>query len=291
MGAFRFSIRDLLIFTAFIAAGFAAMLNANSLWASLMTGLVLLVLLTALLAAILRGKRSRPFWIGFTIFGTAYFMLTNWNGLSLQLPTTSALQEIYGQVANVNWAVTPSYPGGGMTYYPIPSPPVLTPYPAYPTTPYQPVVSAPPVVIVEEEEDEVEEWVEEDGASPVDAGAVTQPPTLDPYTTPRVTTDLADLKAEEVEEDDSEMDDAEDGSVDDDGSLQPVAVANTPASAAATYPSPSVAYLPGTTGPSYSPPDYQSFLKIGHSVFTIVFALFGGFLAGLLVVKEKDASD
>jgi membrane associated rhomboid family serine protease len=71
----RFSIRQLLIATAFIAAGIVALLNATPAIAATAIGLLLAVLGAAVLLALFRDAERRAFWIGFAVIGWLYFVL------------------------------------------------------------------------------------------------------------------------------------------------------------------------------------------------------------------------
>jgi hypothetical protein len=71
----RFSIRQLLLATAFIATGCCALLNASSWVAAAFLGGVTLLLSAAVLFAIYRDGERRAYWIGFTVLGWTYLFL------------------------------------------------------------------------------------------------------------------------------------------------------------------------------------------------------------------------
>ena len=71
----RFSIRQLLLATAFIAAGCFALLNASAWVSAAMFCGVALLLSAAILFAIYRDGERRAYWIGFGVFGGLYLFL------------------------------------------------------------------------------------------------------------------------------------------------------------------------------------------------------------------------
>jgi hypothetical protein len=71
----RFSIRQLLATTAFIAVGCCALLNASAWVASALFCGVTLILSAAVLFAIYREAERRAFWIGFAVLGWTYLFL------------------------------------------------------------------------------------------------------------------------------------------------------------------------------------------------------------------------
>lgn len=74
-GLLRFSIRNLLVWTAAIALGCVALRSASPGWVSAMLGLTLLVLAAATLLAVFRQGTDRAHWIGFAAFGWLYLLL------------------------------------------------------------------------------------------------------------------------------------------------------------------------------------------------------------------------
>lgn len=70
----RFSIRQLLAFTALVAVACIALLNPSVCAASLL-GLVTLILAATVLLAIFRKEEQRAYWIGFACFGWLYLLI------------------------------------------------------------------------------------------------------------------------------------------------------------------------------------------------------------------------
>src|SRR5688500_712555 len=101
----RFSIRQLLLATAFIAVGCFALLNASA-WvaAALFCGLTL-ILSAAVLFAIYRDGERRAFWIGFAVLGWVYLFLCfsgflsatslSWHGNITALLTGALYDRVY----------------------------------------------------------------------------------------------------------------------------------------------------------------------------------------------------
>jgi len=90
---FRFSLLHFLIVITLLAVGFAALVSGSRIAASGAYSLYLALICLALAGAIaIRGER-RPFWIGFAVFGWAYFLFAfdsgsqspqrNWSSLWL----------------------------------------------------------------------------------------------------------------------------------------------------------------------------------------------------------------
>ena len=74
-GLLRFSIRQLLIWTAVIALGCVALRSASAGWVAAILAIVLLILATATLLAVFRQGADRAQWIGFGVFGWLYWLL------------------------------------------------------------------------------------------------------------------------------------------------------------------------------------------------------------------------
>jgi hypothetical protein len=73
MGGLRFSIASLLIALAVIGGGLAALRAESPTLAGLLTLAVIGVILAAVLGTVCRAERSRCFWLGVALFGSAYF--------------------------------------------------------------------------------------------------------------------------------------------------------------------------------------------------------------------------
>jgi hypothetical protein len=87
----RITIATLLDIVAFVAVAFASVLHPTDAWDSGVFGLLLLVLLTSKLLAVHRAGARRSFWLGFSLFGWAYFGLSLVPPIEARLPTTKTL--------------------------------------------------------------------------------------------------------------------------------------------------------------------------------------------------------
>ena len=78
----RFSIRALLALILFIGVGIAALRGATAIWASVMILAALGAVCAATVGAALIQGAARPAWLGFAVFGWAYFLLclSPWGG-------------------------------------------------------------------------------------------------------------------------------------------------------------------------------------------------------------------
>jgi hypothetical protein len=81
MMRYRTSIAGLMLFTLLIGMGTASLLNASRLWASLIPTLTTMLLLAAILGVTYRTGENRAPWVGFTIFGWGYVLLSVSGGL------------------------------------------------------------------------------------------------------------------------------------------------------------------------------------------------------------------
>jgi outer membrane protein assembly factor BamD (BamD/ComL family) len=95
MSRFRFRITSLLTLVLISSVGFAALREANDLWASFVLSLTLGALLVSVVLVIHRRETNRAVWIGFAFFGWAYFGLTSIPSVSSRLLTTKALASLY----------------------------------------------------------------------------------------------------------------------------------------------------------------------------------------------------
>jgi hypothetical protein len=91
MRRFRFSIASLLALVVFVAVGLAALQAASDVWDGGVFALTLLTLLTATLLAVHRRGRERAFWMGFTLFGSAYLVASLVPNVEPRLPSTRGL--------------------------------------------------------------------------------------------------------------------------------------------------------------------------------------------------------
>ena len=97
-----FSIKGLLTAVTVIAVGLFALMNASYVWSSVVLSFTLLLLLIALVAIVYRRGESRAFWVGFAIFGWAYFILTHpplGESYHSLLPTHAALEALHESVS------------------------------------------------------------------------------------------------------------------------------------------------------------------------------------------------
>ncbi len=67
------SIAGLLAYVMFIAIGLTSLINANRLWFSVMFLIYLGSICFATVGAVLRRGPARAFWMGFALFGWAFF--------------------------------------------------------------------------------------------------------------------------------------------------------------------------------------------------------------------------
>ncbi len=99
----RFTIGRLLLFTALLGIGIAALRSPSPLWANAWFSVVLMVLTIAPLAAIYRRGERRAFWVGFASCGSLYLVLalSPWcrEEVSPRLVTTALLDLLYGPFA------------------------------------------------------------------------------------------------------------------------------------------------------------------------------------------------
>ncbi len=70
----RFSLASSLWFVAFIALGFAAVREASDFWLGATFVVTLGLLCASMLGAVLERSRGGAWWLGFALFGWAYFV-------------------------------------------------------------------------------------------------------------------------------------------------------------------------------------------------------------------------
>jgi hypothetical protein len=105
----RFSIGSLLTVIAILGVGFAALRSPSPVWASAIFTVTAVTLVAAASNAIFGRGARRAYWLGFALFGGAYFYLTM---SSNQLVTETMLDLLYAHV-------------GPQVPQPPPAPPVL----------------------------------------------------------------------------------------------------------------------------------------------------------------------
>ena len=88
----RFTIAALVALVALCGVGFAALRNANDVWASFLFTLTLFVLGVASLGGVFRRGPSQAFLVGFASFGIAYLCLWGSDSIRPHLATTKLLE-------------------------------------------------------------------------------------------------------------------------------------------------------------------------------------------------------
>ncbi len=91
MRRFRFHLGSLLMLVLVLGVGFAALRESNETWDSIIFSITLGVLLISILLAIYRAEKRRAFWLGFTLFGSAYLGFSLVPSIESRLITTKAL--------------------------------------------------------------------------------------------------------------------------------------------------------------------------------------------------------
>jgi hypothetical protein len=118
MSMFQFSLRHLLIAVAAVAVGTAALLNANSWWASLLWAGALFMLLFAGLMVLFQREAPRAFWSGYLATATFYLFLVIFaGGTHVPLITTKVIGWGYSLFPDSKKSqyMTPTVPpAGGM---------------------------------------------------------------------------------------------------------------------------------------------------------------------------------
>ncbi|MCA9229561.1 MAG: hypothetical protein KDA57_02835 [Planctomycetales bacterium] len=76
MKYFRLSLAAMLLLTTLVPITLVALINASNFWASFAFTTALCTLLFAVSSTIYRRDSRRAFWVGFSIFGISYFLIT-----------------------------------------------------------------------------------------------------------------------------------------------------------------------------------------------------------------------
>jgi hypothetical protein len=102
----RFPIAGLMVTVLLAALGLAALRNATEFSAGVTFLATCAVLCLAIVGVVCRGGNERVWWLGFTLFGWGYLLLSRWS--SIDLPTMTALD------AAAAWLRVPIRFQGGM---------------------------------------------------------------------------------------------------------------------------------------------------------------------------------
>ena len=98
----RYSLASLMGLVLFCAVAMAALRQADQVWASLLFSGAIVVLGTAVLAAVFARGARRGFWVGFCAFGWAYLALAFAPGFESdirpRLMTAYLLDQLYGRL-------------------------------------------------------------------------------------------------------------------------------------------------------------------------------------------------
>lgn len=78
MRSFRFTIGALMGLVALVAVGFAALRSSSPIWASAIFTATIFLLLAGVVGAFAHRGPSRPVWLGFATFGSAYLLGAFW---------------------------------------------------------------------------------------------------------------------------------------------------------------------------------------------------------------------
>jgi hypothetical protein len=98
MRRFRFTIANLIVAVLFAAVAFAALREADDLWDSAVFTATLGLLAASVLLAVHRAGRSRAFWVGFALAGSAYLIASMIPSVESRLLTTRALTFVDSKV-------------------------------------------------------------------------------------------------------------------------------------------------------------------------------------------------
>jgi FG-GAP-like repeat len=98
MRHFRFHIGTLVILVLVIGVSFTALRESNDFWDSFIFTLTLGILLISFLLAIHRTETRRSFWVGFSLFGGAFLVVSLVPSIESRMTTTKALAYIDSKV-------------------------------------------------------------------------------------------------------------------------------------------------------------------------------------------------
>jgi hypothetical protein len=77
MRLLRFTLARLMGIVFYLAFGFAALRNADELWASAAYTLAIVSVASSLVGALARSGGARTPWVGFTVFGWVYLLVVH----------------------------------------------------------------------------------------------------------------------------------------------------------------------------------------------------------------------
>jgi hypothetical protein len=142
----RFSIGSLLTLIAIFAVGLAALRSPSPLWASTTYTVAAVAIVAGVSNAILGRGARRAYWIGFALFGGAYFYLTHGSN---RLVTETMLDLLYPRVIRQLPQATLFTLSAQPAFAPTPVPPgqMVAPPPTSVGT-FQVAVYAPPQVSI-----------------------------------------------------------------------------------------------------------------------------------------------
>lgn len=104
----RISLGVMCLAVVYLALGFLALRESDAAWMSLVMTVTFLGLLTATLQAIAAPGGSRRFWIGFVVFGWAFFLAMAFPGASQTLGSTLASSQLINLISAM---LRPEVPG------------------------------------------------------------------------------------------------------------------------------------------------------------------------------------
>ena len=73
----RFSIRSLLATIAILGVGLAMLRGPSPIWANASYTVAIVAVVAGASSAILRRKSRRAYWVGFTLFGATFLMMSD----------------------------------------------------------------------------------------------------------------------------------------------------------------------------------------------------------------------
>lgn len=91
MRRFRFRLGTLVILVLVLGVSFAALRESNETWDSIIFSMTLGVLFISVLLAVNRTGQRRVFWLGFSLFGSAYLGFSLVPSIEPRLITTKTL--------------------------------------------------------------------------------------------------------------------------------------------------------------------------------------------------------